>query len=282
MDKNDVLQDFKKNYQQLTESQKMIGEYVFDHYQEIAFLSASELGERVGVSDATIIRFAQSIGFKGFAELKNHIRKGLKNFASPDKRLSENLEILDEDSSRKVGRKDFENLEYFLLNLEMEKIHQATDAMEQADTIYLMGMGSSGILVDLLTLHLRRMGFKVIAISEGGVVNVEKILPITSKDLLIACSFPRYSKSTYHTILFANKRGAETMVITDSNFSTISIQSDIVFSLEIDNSTFFNSYIVPIELCHILIMNLLEKNKTEIYTSLKNSIQSLEVFDIRL
>ncbi|MBU2699559.1 DNA-binding MurR/RpiR family transcriptional regulator [Sporomusaceae bacterium BoRhaA] len=282
MDKNDVLQDFKKNYQQLTESQKMIGQYVFDHYQEIVFLSANDLGERVGVSDATIIRFARSIGFEGFAELKKHIRKGLKNFSSPDKRLSENFEALDEDVSWKVGRKDFENLEYFLAHLEMEKIHQATAMMEQAETIYIMGMGSSGILVDLLTLHLRRMGFRVTAISEGGVVNVEKILPMTNEDLLITCSFPRYSKPTYHTLLFANQKRTKTITITDSHFSSMSIQSDIVFSLQIDNFTFFNSYVVPMELCHILIMDLLEKNKMEIHTKLKNNVQSLEVFDTKL
>jgi DNA-binding MurR/RpiR family transcriptional regulator len=284
MSKNDVLQDLKDNYNQLTGSQKIIGKYVLDHYREIAFLSAIELGEKVGVSDATIIRFARSIGFSGFAELRNHIRAGIKNFDSPYKRLSKSFDIFEDKNNltMQVGKIDLKNLEDFLLNIEIEKIEKATDAISEAHNIYLIGMRSSGILIDFLALHLRRMGFKVIAISEGGIVNAEKIISITKNDLLITCSFPRYSKPTYNAIILAKTKGAKVLTITDSDFSTISINSDIVFSLRIDNSTFFNSYIVPMELCNILIMSLLEKDKEKIYMNLKENIQSMEVFDTRL
>jgi len=284
MSKNDVLRDLKDNYNQLTGSQKIIGKYVLDHYREVAFLSAIELGEKVGVSDATIIRFARSIGFTGFAELKNHIREGIKSFDSPYKRLSKSFDILEDKNNltMQVGKIDLRNLEDFLLDIEIEKIEKATDAISKAHNIYLIGMRSSGILIDFLTLHLRRMGFKVIAISEGGVVNAEKIISITKNDLLITCSFPRYSKPTYNAIILAKKKGAKVITITDSDFSTISINSDIVFSLRIDNATFFNSYIVPMELCNILIMSLLEKDKEKIYLNLKENIQSMEVFDTRL
>lgn len=284
MNKNDVLQYLKKNYDLLTGSQKIIGKYVLDNYREVAFLSAIELGEKVGVSDATIIRFAQSIGFSGFAEFRSNIRDGIKNFDSPHKRLSKNLEIINDKNNltMQVGKKDLKNLEEFLLHFDVEKIKQATDAICRAGTIYLVGIGSSGVLVDFLALHFRRMGFKVMAVSEGGVVNVEKIMSIAAKDLLIACSFPRYSKPTYHAINFAKKRGAKVITITDSNFSTVSIHSDIVFSLPIENATFFNSYIVPMELCNMLIISILENDKERIYTSLEENIQSLEIFDLRL
>lgn len=284
MNQNDVLQDLKENYNQLTGSQKIIGKYVLDNYREVAFMSAIELAEKVGVSDATIIRFARSIGFSGFAEFKNHIREGIKNFDPPYKRLSQSLDILNDKNSliMQVGKKDLKNLEFLLLNIEIEKINQAVDEIYKADTIYFMGVGASGVLIDFLVFHFRRMGFKVIPISEGGVANVDKIMSITKNDLLIVCSFPRYSKPTFNAINFAKKRGAKILTITDSNFSTISINSDIVFSLKIDNSTFFNSYIVPMELCNILIMSILEKKKEKIYNNLKETTQGMVLFDMLL
>lgn len=284
MNKNDVLQNLNENYNQLTGSQKIIGKYVLDNYREVAFMSAIELGEKVGVSDATIIRFARSIGFSGFAEFKNQIREGSKNFDPPYKRLSQSLDILHDKNSllMQVGTQDLNNLENFLLTIEIEKIDQAVDEIYKANTIYLIGLGVSGVLIDFLVFHLRRMGFKVIPISEGGVINVDKIMSITKNDVLIACSFPRYSKPTYNAILFAKNNGAKIITITDSNFSTISINSDIAFPLKIDNPTFFNSYIVPLELCNFLIMSILEKDKENIYTNLKKNAQSVELFDMIL
>lgn len=284
MNKNDVLQELKDNYDRFTGSQKIIGKYVLDNYTEVAFMSATELAEKVGVSDVTIIRFARSIGFSGFAEFKNHIREGLKYFDPPYKRLSKSFDVLDDKSNlnMQVGKIDLKNLEDFLLSVETEKIQQAVDAIYQADAIYLMGIGSSGVVTAFLTFHLQRMGFKVIAISEGGLVDVEKIMSITEKDLLIVCSFPRYSKPIYNATIFAKKRGAKILTITDSYLSTISMNSDIVFSIKVDNSTFFNSLIVPMELCNILTMSILEREKEKIYKRLKENLQSMEVFDMKM
>ena len=284
MNKNDILQELKDNYDTFTGSRKTIGKYVLDNYREVAFMSTIELAEKVGVSDATIIRFARSIGFSGFADFKNHIREGLKYFDPPYKRLSRSFEILDDKNNlnMQVGKTDLKNLEDFLLSLETEKIQQSVDAIYKADTIYLIGIGSSGLITDFLAFHLQRMGFKVIAISEGGTLNVEKIMSINENDLLIVSSFPRYSKPTYNATILAKEKGAKIITITDSYFSTISMNSDIVFSIKIDNSTFFNSYIAPLELCNILTMNVLEREKEKIYKNLKDNIQSMAVFDTRM
>ncbi|MCC5464719.1 MurR/RpiR family transcriptional regulator [Pelosinus baikalensis] len=284
MNKNNVFLDLKENYNKLTGSQKNIGQYVLDNYKEIAFMSAIELGEKVGVSDATIIRFARSIGYSGFAELRKQIREGIKNFDPPHKRLSQSVDDLhnDNDLISQVGKKDLKNLEEFLVNFDMDKINQAVDEIYKANIIYLIGAGSSGVLIDFLALHLRRMGFRVLALSEGGVASIEKIIPITENDLLIACSFPRYSKITFGAIDFAKQKAAKILSITDSYFSTMSMNSDIVFSLKIDNSTFFNSYVVPMELCNVLTMSILERNKEKIYVTLKENIQNMEMFREKL
>ena len=285
MEKKDVFQYLKENYDHLTESQKIIGKYVLDNYRDVAFMSAIELGEKVGVSDATIIRFTRSIGFNGFAEFKNSVRESIKNFDPPHERLSKNLDSLDEKNNliMKVGRTDLKNLEDFLLNIETDKIEEGVEAIYKAHTIYLMGTRNSGIVVDFLAFRLRRMGFRVIQITQGGLVDVDKIMDITENDLLITCSFPRYSKPTYNAIILAKEKGAKVITITDNTLSCISIKSDIVFLLYIENSTlFFNSHAVTLELCNILIMSILEKDKERIYKTLKENIQAIDIFDVNL
>lgn len=281
---NNIINDYlKKNYEKLTASQKMIGEYVLENYREVAFMSAIELGEKVNVSDATIIRFARSVGFQGFTEFRNYLKNSVLNYDPPHIRLMKNYDRFSQNNTvMDFGKADLINLENFLLNLDAEKIDLAVDTINQAHTIYMFGTRNSGIIVDFLSFHLRRMGYKIIQITQGGAVTHEKIMDITEKDLLITCSLPRYSKPTYQATVYAKIRNAKVLTITDQNISAISAKSDIVFALGISNSTYFNSHVVPMELCNILIMSLLVKNKDEIYKTLKDNVQGMDIFDINL
>lgn len=284
MEKHNLFQELKSNYERLTGSQKKIGKYVLDHYDQVAFMSAIELAEAVGVSDATIIRFARNIGFSGYAEFKQEMREGMKAFDSPEDRVSRSLELIEakEDLALQTGNIDLENLRSFLQNLNLEKIQQAADAICRARHIYLAGMGTASIITQFLDLHLRRMGFHTVNISKGITISPENLVNIEGGDLLIACGFPRYSKGTYNAITFAKNKGATVVTITDSDLSALAVQSDIVLPVKIDNITFFNSYIVPMELCNVLIMKILERNGKAIYNMVRKNIDSLKVFDMIL
>ena len=282
--KNDVLNYLKDHYEELTESQKRLGRYLMEHYREVPFLSAVELGERVGLSDATIIRFARSIGYKGYADLKSAIMTAIQNSSSPDKRLLKSLSEMDksDDIGLKAARNDLKNLQEFLGALNLKRIEAAAEMIYEARTIYFIGLQDSALVIDFLLLHMRRMGFQVISITEGGLENVEKLGAVGERDLLIACSFPRYSKTTYNAIQFARRKGARVISITDSELSVIGVKSDIAFAVATDNTGFFNSHIVTLELCNILLLKLLEKDREFVYRNLKETIEGFELFDMYL
>lgn len=284
MNKHNVFNELKVNYNHLTGSQRKIGKYVLDHYERVAFMSAVELAEAVGVSDATIIRFARNIGFSGYVEFKQYMREGMKAFDSPDDRVSKSLEIIQakEDLTARVGNIDLENLRNFLQNLDMPTIDKAVEAICTAKAIYLVGIGSSSIVTQFLQLHLQRMGFQVLNVSESITISPEKLVNITQGDLMISCGFPRYSKGTHNSILFAKNKGAKVLTITDSDLSMLAVHSDIVIPVKISNITFFNSYIVPIELCNVLMMKILERDGQEIYERIRKNMESLKIFDMTL
>lgn len=223
MEKYDLFDELKENYGRLTGSQKKIGKYILDHYERVAFMSAVELAEAVGVSDATVIRFTRNIGFTGYVEFKQHMRQDMKIFDSPDRRVSRSLELIQEkdDLLGKVGQCDIDNLKYFLKTLDQEKLRKAVDAVYQAKHIYLVGNGTSSIITCFLQIHLRRMGFAVHNISEATTISPEKIVGIGAEDLLIACGFPRYSRDTHNAIVFAKNVGAAVLTITDRDRKSV-------------------------------------------------------------
>lgn len=284
MRKRALIEYIQENHDNLTESQKKLATYVIDNYNEIGFLSALELGERVGLSDATIIRFARTLGFKGFSEFKDSVRENIKEMDSPDLRLLKNWGELEDKSSviAKISKNDLNNLQYFIMNLDMDKVERTVDEIYKAKTIYFCGLESSASVIDFLVLHMRRMGFNVMSISEGGNLNVERISNISKDDMLIVSSFPRYSKSTYQSICFAKKKNAKVMALTDNNFSKVALASDIVHVIRIENSTFFNSHISTLEFCNVLLMSIFERNKDKIYKNLKEHTRNMEIYDLNV
>lgn len=291
MEKLEILDKLRQQQKGLTKSQKIIRQYLLEHYEEVAMMSAVELGEKVNVSDATISRFVRSIGFTNFYEFKNYLREGIKNFDSPYKRVvklantvatEEKENIATRDLMLKIGKKDMGNLEYLMETLDIKLLERAVSAIYHARQIYLIGLGSSSALIDFFILHLRRMGFHVISVSEGGACNLEKLISITESDLLIAATFPRYSKATYDAIIYAKKKQASVVTIMDSNFSAISSYSDIVIPLQTDNVTFFNSLVVPMAMGNWIVMMLLNKDRERIQENVRENTNNTVLLNTKI
>lgn len=121
------------------------------------------------------------------------------------------------------------------------RISSAVDLICKARRIFLLGIGSSSLLVGFLHMQLRRMGFDVLCASENGIFDYEKMLLLKKSDVLIVCTFPRYAKNTLKAAAYARKKGVKIISITDNDFSPISAGSDIAPRIKIDNITFFHS-----------------------------------------
>lgn len=280
MDKQIILDKFKLKYQNLTENQKKIARYILDHYETVAFMSANNLADAVGVSDATVIRFSVAVGFKGYADMIKQIRSDNGILKTPDERISKSLALMQNQKNlfKKIINHDINNLNQFAKELDLKRIKAAVDEIYKARRIFLMGIGSSSLLANFLHMQLRRMGFDVMSTSESTMFDYEKMLLIKKGDLLIVCSFPRYAKNTLNAAAFAKKKKVKVIAITDSDFSPICVNSDIILRAKIDNITFFHSWVVGMELCNLLLMSILERNGEKIYEMVKESKKDIKYF----
>ncbi len=272
-----MLEKIKEQYNSMTDSQQAIGKYILQNYHLVATLSAAEFAREVGVSDATIVRFAQELGFSGFTEMKNYIKTYMRGNAPHLQFMPANNNPREEhDQILQLIQSEIADLENLFLDYDAASIEEAVEAIFAAKKIYFAALGSSMLVQDFLTLHFNHMGFSTIAVSESNALNFEKLVDISDQDLLIAISFPRYSLNTCKAMQFAKKQGAKIIGITDTKESPIGVNSNVVLTINTSTKTFFNSYVVPMALCNVLLLKIFFHDSQRIQKNINSHIAKLD------
>ncbi len=272
------LKYYKDNYRKLTKSKKKIIEFIGKYPDKVATLSAVELGRKIGVSDASIIRTSRLIGFEGYADLKSYIIKELSNTKTPAKRIKENWYNFNTsyDIVNKMVDADLKGLEEFLKEIDIEDLEKATNLISSNKKVYIMGIGASRAVAEFLSWHMRRIMIDVTLMQNGGIELYEHLSHIKKDDTLLIITFPGTLIDELKAIETAKSKGGNIITITGNMFSEIGLNSDIVFKINVDAQYFFNSYVVVMEFCNILLMSLLEKNKKKISNELHQQRKKMD------
>ena len=263
---------YKENYKTLTKVEKKIAEFFVKNPKKVMLLSALDLGKEIGVSDASVLRFSKIMGFNKFNDFKNYIALELSE-TSPDDRIVKNWDnfISKNDIANKIVNAELENIKEFLLNVDFDQVNEAVEMIDEAKKIYFLGIGSSRAISQFMFWHIKRLGFNAECVNEGGLGLYEAFSHIKKGDVVIIFAFPRFLNDEIKAVKLAKEKKAKIITVTSNVFSEISFLSDIVFKISVENNGFFNSYIVPMELCNIILTALFEKNKTSIYAELKEN-----------
>ena len=263
---------YKENYKTLTKGEKKIAEFLVKNPKKVILLSALDLGKEIGVSDASVLRFSKTMGFNKFNDFKNYIALELSE-TSPDDRIVKNWDNFNSknDIANKIVNADLENIKEFLLNVDFDQVNEAVEMIDEAKKIYFLGIGSSRAISQVMFWHVKRLGFNAECVNEGGLGLYEAFSHIKKGDVVIIFAFPRFLNDEIKAVKLAKEKKAKIITITSNVFSEISFLSNIVFKISVENNGFFNSYIVPMELCNIILTALFEKNKTSIYAELKEN-----------
>ncbi|MDO4690074.1 MAG: MurR/RpiR family transcriptional regulator [Fusobacterium sp.] len=271
---------YKDNYETLTRVEKKIAEFIAKNPRKVILLSALELGKEIGVSDASVLRFSKNIGFNKFNDFKNYVALELSE-RNPNERIARNWDNFNSqnDIANKIVSGDLKNIEEFLLNLDFEKIDKTVRMIENAKKIYFLGIGSSRAISQFMYWYIKKLGYNAECINEGGLGLYDVLSHIKKGDLLIVFTLPKFLIDEIKAVKITKEKAASVITITSNIFSEISFLSDVVFKIPIENNGFFNSYIVPMEFCNIILTTLFEKNKERIYKKWqKNSLMKNFLF----
>ena len=257
---------------QLTASQSRAAQYIMDHYEESIFLTASKLAGKVGVSEATIVRLAQVLGFDGYPKLQQMLRTKFQDRLTTVTRLEQTVKHTrtDGDILTKIMQEDIRNLSETLRDISLETFHQAVTDMKNAKRIFVVGLRGAHAPALVLALYLRFLGKQASPVIPGYGDVWNTLHGMCTDDLTIGISFPRYTKLTIDVLEYAKENGARVGAITDSFVSPLARNADWVLTVHSRLDSFIESFTAAMSMVNALLTELSVQNPEETMKALKD------------
>jgi DNA-binding MurR/RpiR family transcriptional regulator len=255
----------------LSPSHKQIARFVLDNRYFVSFATAGEVAEKNNTSAATVVRFAQTLGYEGYTELQEALRSDMPTYMTATARMQRRMnaqEALRSDP-RQVFYTDINNIEQTIIGLSEENLNAALDAILEAKHIFVVGAGISSAPVIFLAHSLKVMGFDAVDVHGEGLNAAVEMARIKSDDLLIAVDLWRYVHTTVSTVAQAKEVGAPVIAITDSVVSPLAQMAGIAFTVATAGVAHSLSITALISLLNVLIAMLADRVPEQVFASLQ-------------
>ncbi|MBQ4091102.1 MAG: MurR/RpiR family transcriptional regulator [Clostridia bacterium] len=254
--KKDILKLIDEKGAEFSKGQKQIARYIKENYDKAAYMTAAKLAAEVGVSESTVVRFVMEFGYEGYPEFRRALRELVRAKLTIVQRMEvTNTLIGDGDVLQKVLNSDIEKIKRTLEEIDKNAFDAAVRAIVDAKTVYVMGMRSSSYLAGFLNYSFRIISDNVRLIqTTTGNESFEQMMSLGKDDVLIALSFPRYSKSIMRGVDFAKSVGADVIAITDSYSAPIAASADQVLVAQSDMASFADSLVAPMSVINALMV----------------------------
>lgn len=287
MDNNnqDLMRMIQTKFPRLSKGQKLIAEYILKHYDKAAFMTAAKLGTSVGVSESTVVRFANQLGYSGYPELQKALQELIKNKLTTVQRIELSNDFISHNNALKgVLKSDIENIRVTLEKINHSAFDEAVNNIFKAKNIYIIGLRSSTALADFLGFYLNLILDNVKIVSYGMSDIFEQMLNLSEEDCVIGIGFPRYAMRTIEALTFAKSRKAAVIAITDSALSPLATRADYTLVAESNMASFVDSLVAPLSVINALIIavGLREKEKiSKTFNDLENVWQEYQVYSYK-
>ena len=260
----DILALIQENMNTFSKGQKRIA----------AFMTASRLGKKVGVSESTVVRFAAELGYDGYPDMQKSLQKMIRNRLTSVQRIEvTNDRIGDQDLVSMVLQSDMEKIRLTLEELDRSAFDNAVKAIVSAKRIYIIGVRSSAAIASFLGFYFNLIFDNVVNVTAGTASEMfEHLLRVGEDDVVIGVSFPRYSSRTVQAMSFARDRKATTVAITDSEASPLAPICKYTLKARSDMASFGDSLVAPLSLVNALLVAVSRAKNDD----LANTFQTLE------
>ena len=268
---HDIITRMNEKYIKMSKGHKAIASYISDHYEQAVFMTAAKLGDTVGVSESTVVRFASYVGYSGYPEFQKDLEEWVQNKINSVQKID-----------AKYGRSTQSEILTSVLNADIEKITDTIDNLDpaafetavsiilEAKNIYIMGIRSCAPLADFLHFYLNMIRGNVILLRSTSVSETfEQMIRIDEKDAMIGISFPRYSMRTLKAMEFANDRNAKVIAITDTVHSPMNLYSSCNLLARSDMVSIVDSLVAPLSLINALVVAMCLKRPADVTKNLK-------------
>lgn len=282
----DISQRIKNAYATFSKGQKKIANAILNDYDKAAYMTAAKLGGLVGVSESTVVRFANELGFEGYSEFQRAVQELVRTKLTPNQRIEVTKKRLGSgDVLENVLESDIGKIRYTIERLDRDAFYKSVEAILSAKSIYVMGARSTESLALVLSYNLSLIFDNVKFIQPKSTAEMfEQMFSIGKDDVLIAFSFPRYSSKMVNGVKYANQNGANVVVFTDSELSPLAEYATSLLTAQSDMASFMDSLVAPLSIINAIIVEITrrrEKQITERFDKLEKVWDEYEVYTKR-
>ena len=267
---NDLTSRINECYGSLSKGQKILATYITDNYDKAVFLTAAKMGQVVGVSESTVVRFATHLGYKGYPEFQKALEEMVRNKLNSIQRMEVTYgRISQSHILETVLQSDQEKIKDTLEHIDEHAFELAVDTIIKAKHIYIVGIRSCAPLAAFMAFYFNLMFENVTLLQTNNSSELFEQMVRISKDVMIGISFPRYSMRTLKAMEFANNRNAKVITLTDSVHSPMNLYSSCNLIARSDMASIVDSLVAPLSVINALIVALCMKKQGEVAKTLE-------------
>jgi len=235
-----IREKIRTHYAQLTKQQKKVAEHLLENPELFMNNTASSVGEQIGVSETTIIRFCYALEYSGFSQLQKEVfaeqlrneKNALTHHQETAKRFKNNQHFFTE-----VVKESLDRIEGMLGTISETAFEKVLQSISKSKKVLTVGLRSSYAPAHWLAFSLRMLCEDAQVYNQ----NTDDIVQLSSRMdkqwVLIAFSFKRYSKETLDIVRIAKNKGAYIVAITDDVLAPVSQNADIVLQVPCTDSS---------------------------------------------
>ena len=263
---NELLTRINRSYSAMSKGQKLLAAYITDNYDKAVFLTAAKLGETVGVSESTVVRFAAHLGYKGYPEFQKALEELVRNRLNSIQRMEVTYgRISQSQILETVLQSDTDKIKSTMEKIDQSAFEMAVNTILEARHIYIVGIRSCAPLASFMAFYFNLMFDNVRLLHTSSSSELfEQMVRIDKEDVIIGISFPRYSMRTLKALEFANNRNAKVITITDSVHSPMNLYSSCNLIADSDMASIVDSLVAPLSVINALIVALCMKKQKEV------------------
>ena len=251
---NNLLQEIHRRMPSLSKGQQRIANFIINSYEQAAFMTAARLGETVGVSESTVVRFAYALGLEGYPALQDRMQEMVLGRLTSVQRAQLASGLKKNEVFKTVLTTDMNSIRTTMEMADEDQFDQAVDLILKARKVFVLGLRSAMPLAMFLAYYLDYICGDVITFSANIQDLRETMVRMNDQDAFICISFPRYSSRTAEAMAYAKSRGAKTIALTDKPDSPIGTMADVVLLAKSDMASFADSLTAPLSVINAIIV----------------------------
>ena len=278
----DLLNLLQSRQSEFSPAQKAVADYILKHYADIPFRSISQVAELTGTSEPTVSKFCNELGFSGFSGLKHCIADHVSQGIHLNDRLQRSaMELRSSDALGQTADRDSENIRLTLSNpANAAALETLLPMLDRARNIYTIGARTAAFFSGLLAFKLRQQGLCVHAIDLGVNDYMDKLLMVGPEDLIVAFSFPRFSRATVKMLRVLKQRGVPIVLITGDGLTPAFDCADLTLTCVMDSTSYVASYSACLSLINAILLTRALEHTEQVEENLQALERCFEEFEL--